>query len=81
MKIIKDKLIELLAFETLNYHNKNLLAGDDESRSRYLQKELSWLIDKVVILEKESNSKSKESIEMQNEKLEPSDFYRKTRQG
>lgn len=47
MQPINDKLVELLAFETLNYHNKNVLAGDEESRSRYLQRELRWLIDRV----------------------------------
>jgi len=49
-QFILDKLRELLAVETLEFHNKNLLSGNDATRSEYKQEELKSLINRVNVL-------------------------------
>jgi hypothetical protein len=39
-----DTLQILLAVELLEYHDKNLLSGDNKTRSEYLQSELARLL-------------------------------------
>lgn len=46
-QFIIDKLRELLALESLEWQNKNLLSGDDATRSVYKQDELKGLINRV----------------------------------
>ena len=83
LNVVLDKLKELSAFEVLQYHNKNLLSGDNESRSRYMQNELKWLIDRVEKLEKDQQAEVNSACEMRIgiDKIGGVDFYRKTRQG
>ena len=49
-QFILHKLQELLAVETLEWHNKNLLSGNDATRSEYKQEELKSLINRVNTL-------------------------------
>lgn len=49
-QFIIDKLRELLAVEALEWHNKNLLSGNDATRSEYKQDELKSLINRVGTL-------------------------------
>lgn len=49
-QFILDKLRELLAVEILEWHNKNLLSGNDATRSEYKQDELKILINRVNTL-------------------------------
>ena len=83
LNVVLDKLKELSAFEVLQYHNKNLLSGDNESRSRYMQNELKWLIDRVEKLEKDQQQEASNACEMRIgiDSINGVDFYRKTRQG
>lgn len=46
---LKEMIEELLSVENLEYHNKNLLAGDNKTRCEWKQKQLRQVL---TILEK-----------------------------
>jgi len=50
-KEIIDKLHELSSIESLEFNNKNLLSGNDCTRSEYKQLEIKLLIEKVLSIE------------------------------
>lgn len=58
---LKEIIEELLSVENLEYHDKNLLAGDDKTRSEYKQRQLRQVL---TILEKYQLDTSISSVTM-----------------